>query len=104
MATPRTAFRGLLDGTKNIDISSSSQEVSLAVRGKQQIRIRNAGTADAFFTFGPGTATASLTTSMSIGAGCIEVLTVEDLGGTLYAAAIAAGSTGKIYFTPGTGL
>lgn len=104
MATPRTAFRPLLAATANIDVSSSTGSVSLAVTGKQQVRVMNNGTATAWINFGPGAATAALATGIPVGPGVTEVLTVEDLGGTLYAAAIAAGSTGKIYFTPGTGL
>jgi hypothetical protein len=104
MATPRTAFRPLLGATVNIDVSSSSQSVSLAVTSKQQVRVMNNGTATAWITFGPGAATATTTAGIPIGPGVTEVLSVEDLGGTLYAAAIAAGSTGKIYFTPGQGL
>jgi len=106
MATPRTAFRPALAATANIDVSSSSQAVSLAVTGKQQVRVMNNGTATAWVNFGPSTVTASLTTGFPVGPGVTEVLSIEDLGTsvTQYAAAIAAGSTGKIYFTPGQGV
>jgi hypothetical protein len=91
--------------TVNIDVSGSSQSVSLAVRGgPQQVRVYNDGTATAWLNFGLTGLTAATTTGMPIASGACEVLTLPDFGGTVYVAAIAAGATGKIYFTPGYGI
>jgi hypothetical protein len=103
MSIQQIPFRPSLGATVNIDVSSSSQSVSLVQGGRQNVRVMNNGTATAWITFGPSGTTASLTTSFPVGPGVIEVFTVEDIGAVLYASAIAAGSTGKIYFTPGNG-
>jgi hypothetical protein len=62
----------------------------------------NNGTATAWITFGDNTVTAVATSGLPVGPGVTEVLTVPIIA-PLYVAAIAAGSTGKIYFTPGMG-
>lgn len=89
--------------TVNINVSNSSQSVSLAVAGRRQIRIMNNGTATVWVAFGPSGVTASTTTNMPIPPGAIEVVSIPDYGATAFAAAIAAGSTGIVYFTPGVG-
>jgi len=92
-------------GTVNINVSGSSQSVSLAVvGGPQQVRIMNNGTATAWVNFGSSAVTAALATGMPVGPGVTEVITIPDFGVTPYAAAIAAGATGNIYFTPGYGI
>lgn len=92
--------------TVNVDVSSSTGNVSLAVDRRQpmQVRVMNNGTATAWVNFGLTGVTAAVASGFPVGPGVTEVLTVPDLGGTVYAAAIAAGSTGKIYFTPGVGI
>lgn len=60
----------------------------------------NNGTATVWIEFGGTSVAATLASSIPIGPGVTEVLSVS---GT-YVAAIAAGSTGKIYFTPGNGI
>lgn len=97
-------FHGIQAATVNIDVSSSSQAVSLGItaRGYRQVRIVNNGSATAWVTFGDSTVTASLTSAMPVGPGAHEVLTVPN--GTTHVAAIAAAATGKIYFTPGSGI
>jgi hypothetical protein len=92
-------------GTVNINVSGSSQSVSLAVRGgPQQVRIQNDGTATVWVNFGPTGVTAAVATGMPVSAGAIEVVTIPDFGSTPYAASIAAGATGKVHFTPGYGI
>jgi len=100
-------FRSSPAKTVNIDVSSSSQAVKIWENDGEtkQVRIMNNGTATVWVAFGPSTVAATTTSGMPVGPGVIEVLTVSsNQAAPLYAAAIAAGSTGKIYFTPGTGI
>ena len=94
--------------TVNIDVSAASQAVligNLPAASGDTIRIQNNGTATVWVNFGPSTVTASLTTSMPVPAGAIEVMTLpHNSTNIVYAAVIAAGATGKIYFTPGSGI
>lgn len=92
-----------LDGsTVSISVSSSSQRVAIAKSGP--VRMMNNGTATVWVRCGDNTVVAS-TSDIPVPAGAIEVLSfnrprVDDLN----CAAIAAGSTGIIYFTPGIGI
>jgi hypothetical protein len=90
--------------TVNIDTSSSSQsiQVSTSVPSGQQVRVMNNGSATAWIRFGSTAPTVTLAAGMPVGPGVTEVFTVN--AGPIWAAAIAAGSTGKIYFTPGSGV
>lgn len=89
--------------TVNIDVSSSTQPVEIGPC--DSIRIMNDGTATVWVRFGGSSVTSSLTTGMPIGPGVTEVIGFEQgLGQPITVAAIAAGSTGKIYFTPGIGI
>lgn len=97
------AFEPVSAATANIDVSSSSQSVAVG-NAKASIRIMNNGTATVWVNFGPSTVTASLTTGMPVGPGVTEVISYRGGDVAVYAAAIAAGSTGKIYFTPGLGV
>lgn len=100
------AFNPNKAATVNIDVSSSSQSVKVYNEaGPIDIRIMNNGSATVWVAIGNSSVTASLTTSFPVGPGVTEVLTgVTHTGDQLYVAAIAAGSTGKIYFTPGRGI
>lgn len=91
--------------TTLIDVSSSSQAVLVGsgVSNVNQVRLMNNGTATVWVNFGNSAVTASLTTGFPVGPGVTEVLSVRSIDGVLYAAAIAAAATGKIYFTPGLG-
>jgi tRNA A37 threonylcarbamoyladenosine synthetase subunit TsaC/SUA5/YrdC len=90
--------------TVNINVSSSSQSVQVtAHRGKAQVRIMNNGSATAWIAFGDSTVTASASSGIPVGPGVTEVMTVGD-SASIYVAAIAAASTGNIYFTPGAGV
>jgi lipoprotein signal peptidase len=99
-------FQPLPASTKNIVVGASTANVQItnAPGNVMQVRVVNNGTATAWIEFGDSTITASLTTSIPIGAGVVEVLTVQCPATPLYAAAIAAGATGNVYFTPGVGL
>ncbi len=103
MSMQTIPFRPMPASTVNIDVAATTAPVSLGVAGRTNIRLMNDGTATVWVAFGVSGVTASLTTSMPVGPGVTEVITIEDYGATAYAAAIAAGATGKIYFTPGVG-
>ncbi len=99
------AFRPTPAATVNIDVSSSSQRVLITADAANAIRVMNNGTATVWIGFGTITATAAVATGMPVGPGTTEVLRFQNKDGSaLYATAIAAGSTGKIYFTPGNGI
>ena len=100
------AFKPRLGATVNIDVSSSNQRTLLGYdRGDVEVRVMNNGSATTWITFGDSSATASTSTGIPVGPGVTEVLRTRSADGSpLYVAAIAAGSTGKIYFTPGSGI
>lgn len=101
MATP---FQPNPAKTVNIDVAASSARVAIA-GAPTSVRVMNDGTATAWINFGDVTVTAAVATSMPVGPGVTEVLSFPNLtAATFYVAAIAAGSTGKIYFTPGSGI
>lgn len=90
--------------TVNINVSSSSQAVQVtSSRGKAQVRVKNDGSATVWIAFGDANVTVTAANGIPMGSGDLEGFTVPD-GGPIYAAAIAAGSTGIIYFTPGSGI
>lgn len=90
--------------TVNIDVSSSSQRVQIA-DNLTTVRIMNDGTATVWIAFGGSTVAATVAAGIPVGSGVTEVLTAPNYGGgPLYVAAIAAGATGKIYFTRGGGI
>lgn len=96
-----TPFNPAKAATANVDVSSSSQRVQFASgTGAKQVRMMNNGSATVWVELGDVTVTAVATTGFPVGPGVTEVLTTNET----YAAVIAAGSTGKIYFTPGTGI
>lgn len=97
--TPRPA------SSVNISVSASTQRVLVcADNGDVDIRVMNNGTTTAWITFGTVTIEAAVATGVPIGPGVTEVLRAPNQTGALYIAAIAAGATGTIYFTPGSGL
>ena len=93
-------------GTVNIDVSSSAQYVQITtMRAVRQIRVMNNGTATAWVRFANVTGIVpSVTADLPVGPGVTEVFTVAITDGPIWAGVIAAGSTGKIYFTPGQGI
>jgi hypothetical protein len=90
--------------TVNINVASTTASVLVAANGTTRpVRVYNDGTATVWINWGGSSVTATTTAGLPIAAGACEVLTVQTDGATsLYFAAIAAGSTGKIYFTPGS--
>ena len=97
-------FTPLPAGTVNIDVGAATANVLVCPEGVRQVRVMNNGTATVWVNFGGSAVTATLATGMPVGAGVIEVLTIKKSDAPIYAAAIAAGATGKVYFTPGSGL
>ncbi len=102
------SFQGRPNATVNIAVSASSQAV-LVYTGEPgavvQVRVMNNGSATAWQAFGDSTVTTSTSAGRPFGSGATEVLTtVVPASGQLYAAAIAAGVTGSMYFEAGIGL
>lgn len=100
------SFSPVTAGTVNISVSSSSKNVLVENRNAPiTVRIVNNGTATVWLNSGGSSVAATTTTGFPVGPGVHEVLTFSpDANGNLYIAAIAAGSTGIVYFTPGAGL
>lgn len=93
------------DATVSIDVSAVSQQVKVCDdRGGVDVRIFNSGSATVWIKFGETGLSADLANDLPIGAGVIEVLRAPQMGSALTVAAIAAGSTGLVYFTPGEGV
>lgn len=92
--------------TVNIAVAAASARVAIPglATGTSQVRVYNAGSAIAWVEFGDVTITAAVATGIPIPPGAIEVLTIPQVSGAPYVAAIAAGATGSIYFTPGMGV
>ena len=96
-------FRPTQAATVLIDVASTTANVH--VGRCDSVRVMNNGTATVWIAFGDASVTASLTTSMPVGPGGTEIVRFRNNDGSPhYAAAIAVGSTGKVYFTPGDGV
>jgi hypothetical protein len=99
------SFQPMQASTVNISVAATTANVLIEnFSGANQIRVFNNGSATAWIEFGGSGVVATLTSSIPIPAGAIEVFSVGSAASTVYAAAIAAASTGSIYFTPGSGL
>lgn len=95
-------FQGKPHSTVHIDVSSVTQRVLVSNEPvARTIRAHNDGSATVLFEYGDATVTAVLANSQTLPAGAVEVQSVP--AGPIYAAVIAAGSTGSVYFTPGQG-
>lgn len=94
----------LVANTANIVVSASSQNVQLPGRGERQILVTNDGTATVWIRFGASGVTTASSTGIPIPAGSAQVFTIRDIGANGFVAAIAAGATGTVYFTPGIGI
>ena len=98
------AFLPATGSTVNISVASSSANVQVTgtgTSGVSQVRIMNDGTATVWIKHGTDNTVTATISNLPIGAGATEVLSFQN---PCWIAAIAAGSTGKIYFTPGSGL
>lgn len=103
------AFAPDAAATVNINVNSSSQSsqsiqlTTSATSDNVQVRVMNDGTVTVWVAFGGSAVTAANMADIPVGAGAVEVFNLPKAA-SQYAAAIAAGSTGKIYFTTGRGL
>lgn len=88
--------------TVKITVGAASGSVQLHPEGKytRQYRVCNLGTATAWIKFGGSTVVATTSDTPIPGSGFTEVWTT----GEDYVAAIAAGATGDIVFTPVDGI
>ncbi len=96
-------FQPIEGATKNLAVTNSSGSVALSAVGEKasKIRVFNAGLVTAFVAFGSGATTASVTTSMPLAAGSIELFDKSTDVETM--AAITTSGTTTLYFTPGEG-
>ncbi len=95
------------NATLNIDVSAASQSVTLTGhRGRvNTVRVMNNGTATVWIEIRAEATAAVLASSIPVGPGVHEIIEIGNLSDApnIYCSAIAAGATGKIYFTPGEG-
>jgi len=100
------SFSPAQNKTVSIDVSATSQRVLVGnCNAPITVRIMNNGTATVWINWGDVTVTATTANSLPVGPGVHEVLTFSpDQGGLLYIAAIAAGVSGRIFFTEGYGI
>jgi hypothetical protein len=93
--------------TASIAVTTSNARAAIKQQptGAHQLRLFNAGTATAFWTFGDGAVTAA-TTDIPLPSGAIEVVTIPNATNapTTHIAAIAASGTATLYLTTGQGL
>ena len=93
--------------SKRITITASSAETKISdAKGDFDLYIYNADTQPCFIEFsGTGGATASVSTSMAIPAGSVQVLHVPPIGTAAYITVIAAAANSAyLYITPGNGI
>ena len=86
-----------------ITVSSSASAATKLTDNPDTVRSANLGTATVWFKFGDSTVSAATTTGQAIGPGVHEVQRFPTKG-PAYVSVIAAGSTGDIQFTPGSGI
>lgn len=100
------SFAPAQEKTLSIDVSATSQRVLIGnTNAPTAIRVVNNGTATVWLNWGDVTVDATVANSLPIGPGVHEVLTLNPHeSGLLYIAAIAAGTTGRVYFTQGSGI
>jgi hypothetical protein len=100
-------FKAKSNSTVSITVSASSANVSLGenwpVTTFKQVRVHNATDGNVWIDFGNNAVTADVNLDIPIPRGAIEVYSVADIPGGIYAAAVTDTATGNIYFTPGSG-
>lgn len=100
------AFAPNEQSTVNLTATTTTANVALPTRasnGDEAVRVRNAGSVDAFMRMGTSSAvTATLTSDYPLGAGEIEIFSCPP--SITYIALITASSTAAVYFTLGKGL
>lgn len=96
------AFRANAAPVKVTVSGSASTAVELG-DNPETVRIANTGTATVWIKFGNKTVAAA-TTDFPVPAGVVEVIRPNTPERPVYVSAIAAGSTGDIYFNAGSGI
>ena len=84
--------------------STRSAAAIFSGTGYRQVRVFNEGTATVWIEFGGSQVAAVNTADMPIAAGATEIFTVPAVDGGTWVAVWAAGATGNVYFTPGSGM
>lgn len=88
--------------TVSITVAATSSRVKLIdTSSPTQVRVMNDGTATVWLAFG-GSTVAATASGLPVPAGAVEVLTIPQEA--THVAAIAAGSSGIVYFTVGMGI
>lgn len=93
--------------SKRITITASAAETKISDReGDFDVYIYNADTQDCFIEFGAtGAITASVSTSMALPPGSLQVLHVPPQEAATYVSVIAAAANSRyLYITPGQGI
>lgn len=90
--------------TVNVAVSAASQTVNLG--RPDQVRVMNNGSATVWCRLGASGITVSASNGFPVAPGATEVISVpaKFASADVFAAVIAGGATGSIYFTPGTGI
>jgi hypothetical protein len=97
-------FKPDAGATVNITVSAASQSIQVSpILGNSTIRAFNNGTATVWVAFGPTGLVVTTANGMPIGPGQSICVTVDNHVVAQFAAVIAAGATGIVYFTPGIG-
>lgn len=97
-------FEPMSAATVSVTVAATTGNVLVEnFSGCNQIRVMNDGTATVWVEFGGSGIAATVAASIPVGAGKDAIFSVPSAASTVYAAAIAAGATGKVYFTPGAG-
>lgn len=87
--------------TLNVNVSASSQRIKID-SDPAVIRVFNDGTATAWIDFGGSGITTTTTTGVPIATKqAFEFQVANGDATAVYVAVIAAGATGRVYFTPG---
>ena len=90
--------------TVSIAVSAATQPLALGpATGATQVRVVNDGTATVWVAFGVTGVTVTLANGMPVRSGDTVGFTISGGVGAPFAAVIAAGATGSVYFTLGTG-
>lgn len=95
------AFMPIHNATVNIVVGAASANVLIG--SPTHVRIMNNGTATAWVALGASGLTTTLAAGIPVGPGlAVEIAVPPSLvNAPVYGAAIAAGATGTVYFTPG---
>jgi hypothetical protein len=100
-------FKAKSNSTVSITVSASSASVALGETWPhttfRQVRVYNGTDGTVWIDFGKSDVTADTALDIPLPRGAIEVYSVADIAGGIYAAAITDTATGVVYFTPGSG-